>query len=217
MKIKGTIWYQGESNAGRADKYQQLFTTMISQWRKAWGYEFPFYFVQISPFNYNGVNAAYLREAQLQSMSLNNTGMVSTMDIANLTDIHPKNKQEVGRRLALWALANDYDRDIDFSGPIFRSSAAKGNSIRIKFDHAEEGLATRDDKPPSHFEISGEDKMFYPATAEIENADIIATSKQVAKPVAVRYAFTSNATPNLVDKSGLSASSFRTDSWTDSD
>jgi len=112
FRIKGVVWYQGEGNAGRADKYCRLFSTMIGQWREVFGYEFPFYFVQISPFHYRGLNAAYLREAQLETMSLPKTGMAVTMDIGNLGDIHPKNKQEVGRRLALWALANDYSRAV---------------------------------------------------------------------------------------------------------
>ena len=213
FRIRGVVWYQGESNAGRADKYRKLFSTMIDQWRESFGYEFPFYFVQISPFNYRGLNAAYLREAQLETISLPTTGMAVTMDIGNLTDIHPKNKQEVGRRLALWALANDYGRHVVCSGPIYKQSVFTNGKARLKFDHVGSGLATRDGNAPSHFEIAGADKVFHPATAVIEGNELIVSSGTVAKPKAVRYAFTSGAMPNLMNKEGLPASSFRTDNW----
>jgi sialate O-acetylesterase len=213
FKIKGVVWYQGEGNAGRADKYRQLFSTMIREWRQAFGYEFSFYFVQISPFNYGDLNAAYLREAQLETLSVPKTGLAVTMDIGNLSDIHPKNKQEVGHRLALWALANDYGRDVVYSGPIYRESVFKGGKARLKFEHVGSGLATRDDKAPNHFEIAGPDKVFHPATALIDGDELIVSSAKVADPKAVRYAFTSQAVPNLMNKEGLPASSFRTDSW----
>lgn len=212
-KIKGAIWYQGEGNAGRADKYTELFSTMIQQWREVFGYDFPFYYVQISPFNYNGVNAALLREAQLETLSLQKTGMVVTMDIGNLTDIHPKNKQEVGRRLALRALAKDYGRDIVFSGPVYRNVDFEDGSAKIGFDHLGGGLATSDQQPPTHFTIAGDDKKFHPAKATIAGDTIVVSSEDVAQPKAVRYGFTSDAQPNLINKEGLPASSFRTDRW----
>lgn len=212
-RVKGVVWYQGEGNAGRPDSYRQLFSTMIGEWRNTFGNEFPFYFVQISPFNYQGVNAAYLREAQLETMSVPMTGMAVTMDIGNVDDIHPKNKQEVGRRLALWALANDYGRDAVFSGPIYKAALFKDGKVRLKFDHIGSGLATRDGKPPSHFEIAGPDRVFHPATALIDGDELLVASAKVADPKAVRYAFTSQATPNLMNREGLPASSFRTDSW----
>ena len=213
FRIKGVVWYQGEGNAGRADKYRKLFSTMIDQWREIFGYEFPFYFVQISPFNYGGLNAAYLREAQLETMSLPKTGMAVTMDIGNLTDIHPKNKQEVGRRLALWALANDYGRHVVYSGPVYKQGVFRDGKARLTFDHVGSGLATRDGNAPSHFEIAGADKVFHPATAVIEGNELVVSSDAVAEPKAVRYAFTSGAMPNLMNKEGLPASSFRTDNW----
>ncbi|MBN1852161.1 MAG: 9-O-acetylesterase [Pirellulales bacterium] len=213
FKIRGVVWYQGEGNAGRADQYDELFSAMIREWRGVFGYEFPFYFVQISPFNYNGLNAAYLREAQLATLTLPKTGMAVTMDIGNLTDIHPKNKQEVGRRLALWALANDYGRDVIYSGPIYRTSEFQDGRVRLKFDHAGNGLATRDGKAPTHFEIAGADKLFHPATAIIDGNELIVSSEKVPEPVAVRYAFTSQAMPNLMNQEGLPASPFRTDRW----
>ncbi len=213
LRIKGVIWYQGEGNAGRANQYHQLFTTMIREWRKAFGDEFSFNYVQIAPYNYMRVNAAYLREAQLETMALPKTGMAVTMDIANLTDIHPKNKQEVGRRLALWALAKDYGKDVAYSGPLVTESIVEGSQIRLRFDHAEGGLATSDGKPPSHLEIAGDDQVFHPAVGMIDGEELIVSSDQVSAPQAVRYAFTSNATPNLMNKAGLPASSFRTDHW----
>lgn len=213
FQIKGVIWYQGESNAKRANQYSELFSTMISEWRAVFNNEFPFYFVQISPFNYGNVNSAFLREAQLKTMSLQKTGMAVTMDIGNLTDIHPKNKQEVGRRLALWALAHDYGRAIEYSGPIYKSSQFTKGQARLKFDHVGGGLATRDGKAPSHFEIAGDDKVFHPAIAMIKANELVVSSSKVAAPKAVRYAFSNKAMPNLINKAGLPASSFRTDDW----
>jgi len=213
LRIKGVIWHQGEGNARRAGRYLELFSTMIREWRGVFGYEFPFYFAQIAPFDYEELNAAYLREVQLQTLSLRQTGMAVTMDIGNLQDIHPKNKQEVGRRLALWTLAKDYGRDLVYCGPTYKESVFKQGKVRLKFDHTGSGLATRDDQPPSHFEIAGNDKVFHPATAMIDGNDLIVSSDKVAKPKAVRYAFTSQAMPNLMNRSGFPASSFRTDRW----
>jgi sialate O-acetylesterase len=213
LAVQGVVWYQGEGNAGRADEYLKLFSTMIGEWRRAFGKPFSFYFVQIAPYNYRGVNAAYLREAQLKTMSTPGTGMAVTMDIGNLQDIHPKNKQEVGRRLALWALAQDYNRNVVYSGPVYRQSVVEGDKMRIKFEHVAGGLATRDNQPPSHFEIAGSDKVFHPAAAVIEGNDLVVSSPKVSSPKAVRFAFTSDATPNLMNKDGLPSSSFRTDAW----
>ncbi len=213
FKIKGAIWYQGEGNAGQAARYTELFSTMIRQWREAFGYPFPFYFVQISPFNYNNINAALLREAQLETEAVEKTGMVVTMDIGNLTDIHPKNKQEVGRRLALRALVNDYDRQIVCSGPVYRDVRFEDGRARLSFDQIGDGLTTSNGQQPSHFTIAGEDRKFHPAQAVIDGDKVIVWSEQVTNPNAVRYAFTSDAQPNLINKAGLPASSFRTDRW----
>ncbi|MGY8695539.1 MAG: sialate O-acetylesterase [Verrucomicrobiia bacterium] len=213
FKIKGVIWYQGEGNSGRPDQYRKLFSTMISEWRREFGYDFPFYFAQIAPYGKYNDNSAYLREAQLHTLSLARTGMAVTMDIGNLTDIHPKNKQEVGRRLALWALAKDYDFDIAYSGPILSKSTIKSEKIHLRFDQAQKGLTTNDGLAPSHFEIAGEDRVFHPATAIIKGKQIIVSSEEVSNPMAVRYAFTNDAQPNLINQEGLPASSFRTDEW----
>ena len=216
--ITGAIWYQGEANVGRAYQYRTLFPLLIKDWREAWGQgQFPFGFVQIAPWNYGGdpARCAELWEAQLLTLKkMPNVGMAVTMDIGNTKDIHPKNKQDVGRRLALWALARNYGkRDIVYSGPIYESMTIEGNKIRLRFDHIAGGLATRDGKAPSHFTIAGADQKFYPAEAKIDGDTIVVESKEVAKPVAARYAWHGGAEPNLMNASGLPASSFRTDQW----
>ena len=211
MRIKGVIWYQGESNVGRANQYRQLFSTLIESWRSVFGYDFPFYFVQLAPYDYGKQNSAYLREAQLQTLAKLQTGMAVTMDIGNVRDIHPKNKQEVGRRLALWALARDYSQDVIYSGPLYRAQRREGGRLRLMFDHASGGLATGDGQSPTHFEIAGSDLVFHPATAHIEGEELVVSSPRVPQPRAVRYGFTSSATPNLMNRAGLPASSFRTD------
>ncbi len=166
----------------------------------------------IAPFNYPH-NAAHLRETQFEALSLPKTGMVVTMDIGNLTDIHPKDKQEVGRRLVLLALANEYGQKLVSSGPLYKDVKFQEGKAEIQFDHYGVGLATRDGQPPSHLEIAGSDKVFYPATAEIVGNSLIVSSDKVSEPKAVRYGFTSDAMPNLMNKEGLPASPFRTDRW----
>jgi sialate O-acetylesterase len=153
--IRGAIWYQGESNVSRAEQYAKLFPAMITDWRKNWGQgDFPFLFVQLAPYRYGNRDVrecAELWEAQLKTLALANTGMAVTTDIGNVKDIHPKNKQEVGRRLALWALAETYGQDLVCSGPLYKGHEVQGNTVCISFDSAE-GLTTRDQQPPSHFE-----------------------------------------------------------------
>ena len=219
--IRGAIWYQGESNRTRAYQYRRLFPAMIGDWRRLWGQgDFPFYFVQIAPFNYGGDQgqAAALREAQTLAMRVPNSGMAVTMDIGNPRDIHPKNKQDVADRLARWALAKTYKKDsVDFSGPVLAGFRAEEGSMRLWFSHAENGLISRDGKELSHFTIAGEDKVFHPAVAVIEEVEgrwtLRVSSDAVAEPRAVRYAWGTADEPNLVDGSGLPAPSFRTDSW----
>jgi len=213
--IAGVIWYQGESNAARAYQYRELFPTMICCWRQVWGRgDFPFYFVQIAPFRYGEpLIAAELREAQLMTLSLPNTGMAVTMDIGDPADIHPKNKQEVGRRLALWALAQTYRREgLVYSGPLYKEMKVEGDKIILSFTHTGGGLVARGG-PLSHFVIAGEDKKFYPASATIEGETVVVHSDEVAKPAAVRYGWDNEAMPNLFNKEGLPALSFRTDDW----
>lgn len=216
--MRGAIWYQGESNVGRAYQYRILMPLLIADWRRAWGQgDFPFGMVQLAPYRYGPageIACAELREAQTLTMqNTPNVGMAVTMDIGNPKDIHPKNKQEVGRRLGLWALAKVYGRDLIYSGPIYKSMTVEGNKVRISFDHCGSGLATRDGKPPSHFAVAGADQKFYPAQATLDGNTVVVHSPQVSQPVAVRYAWKDDAEPNLMNREGLPASPFRTDQW----
>jgi sialate O-acetylesterase len=216
--IRGAIWYQGESNVSRAYEYRTLFPAMIANWRADWSQgDFPFGFVQLAPFRYGGQNPANwaeLCEAQRMTLdALPNTGMAVTTDITDIHDIHPKNKQEVGRRLALWAEAKVYGRNLVYSGPIYKSMAVEGNKIRLQFEHVGGGLIARDGKPLTDFTIAGADQKFVPAVAEIDGNSILVHSDQVAQPVAVRFGWNDIATPNLANKEGLPASPFRTDTW----
>jgi sialate O-acetylesterase len=216
--IKGAIWYQGESNADKAYQYRELFPLMIKDWRKQWASDFPFYFVQLANFMPElpePAEAAWaeLREAQLQTLHLENTGMAVTIDIGEGKDIHPKNKQEVGRRLALIARANTYNEKIAFSGPVYDSFQTKQHAIRITFKQAETGLKTKDGKALKGFAIAGTDHKFHWADAVIEGNQIVVSCKDVENPIAVRYAWASNPICNLVNEEGLPASPFRTDEW----
>lgn len=217
--IKGIIWYQGEANRENAAEYRSLFGSMVKSWRQQWGQDdFPFYFVQIAPFEPGKVNAAFLREAQLQSMlTVKNTGMVVTMDIGEQQVIHPAQKETVGTRLAYWALAKDYGlQGIAYSGPVYREMKPTNNGkIVLFFDYCEQGL-TSFGKPLTDFEIAGEDKQFFPAEAVIDRdkkGSITVSSDRVPKPVHVRYAFKNWAQASLFNTQGLPASSFRTDNW----
>jgi sialate O-acetylesterase len=217
--IKGVVWYQGESNRENAQEYRSLFTSLITSWRKQWQQgDFPFYFVQIAPFEPGKWNAALLREAQLQTMqTVNNTGMAVTMDIGEQNVIHPSQKEAVGTRLAYWALAKDYNvTGIACSGPVYQKMEIKADGkIMLTFDFCDQGL-TSFGKPLTDFEVAGEDKVFYPAEAKIVNDKsgvIIVSSNAVKNPVSVRYAFKSWAAGSLFNTRGLPASSFRTDTW----
>jgi sialate O-acetylesterase len=212
FKIQGVIWYQGEANDTRNDRYSRVFANLIDNWRKEWNQgDFPFYFVQIAPYK---DRTPELREAQLQTWkSVSNTGMVVVTDAGDSTNIHPRNKQVVGERLALWALANDYGfKDIQYSGPIYKSMKIEKNSIRLMFDYADHGLESKDGAL-KEFTIAGQDKIFYPAEAVIDGATIVMHSKNVKNPIAVRYAWKNFMHPNLYNKDGLPASPFRTDDW----
>ena len=215
--IKGAIWYQGESNVSRSYQYRTLFPAMITNWRNDWGLgDFPFYYVQIAPFNYRraGQESQELREAQMLSLSLKNTGMAVISDIGNIKNIHPKNKLDVGKRLALWALAKDYGKTgIVYSGPIYKSMKVEGDKIRLSFDYTGSGLKTMDGKEVSHLTIAGADKTFVEAKGVIKGNTIIVSSDAVKKPVSVRFGWSNTDEPNLANKEGLPASSFRTDDW----
>jgi len=213
--IRGAIWYQGESNAREAKLYEKLFPTMIKNWRDDWRQgDFSFYFVQIAPYNYDTpMICALLRDAQRKSLSVPNTGMAVTLDIGDPNDIHPRNKQDVGKRLALWALAKNYGKqNIVYSGPLYQSMKIEKNKIRLFFENVGSGLMAKGDAL-SHFEIAGDDQNFFPARARIDGKTVVVSSNEVKKPVAVRFAFQNTDEPNLFNEEGLPVSSFRTDDW----
>lgn len=216
--IKGAIWYQGESNAGRGMQYRTLLPTMIKDWRARFGVgEFPFFIVQLANFTPTVDQPiqegwADLREAQLLTAeNLPKTGIAVALDIGEAGDIHPKNKQEVGRRLGLAADAIAYGNKIEYSGPHYRSMKVEGDKIRLTFDHLGGGLTTKDDGPLKGFAIAGANGHFEFADAKIDGDTIVVSSAKVPNPTAVRYAWANNPVCNLVNKAGLPASSFRTD------
>ncbi|MEN8120625.1 MAG: sialate O-acetylesterase [Bacteroidota bacterium] len=210
--IKGAIWYQGESNVGRGKEYQSLFPALIKSWRKSWNIgDFPFYFVQIAPYNYGDKNfeTPELRHAQFLTLKEDNVGMVVTTDIGDIKNVHPANKQEVGRRLSFWALAKTYSIDsINYSGPIYKNSEISDNKLLVNFTNVDGGLVCKDDEP-NFFEIAGADTIFYPAKAQIVDEKVEVWSKKVLKPQFVRFGWLDIAEPNLFNKSGLPASPFR--------
>jgi sialate O-acetylesterase len=216
--IKGAIWYQGESNAGRAYQYRSLFQSMIEDWRIRWGQGyFPFLFVQLANFmdipeQPEDSDWAELREAQTMALRLPNTGMAVTMDIGERFDIHPRNKQDVGHRLALAAKKIAYGHDIIHSGPLYSGMEINGKDIEIAFEYVGNGLMMKGEKLKG-FQIAGKDRKFYWADAQIVGGEVFVSSDKVSEPVAVRYNWSINMDGNLFNKNGLPASSFRTDDW----
>jgi len=229
FSVRGAIWYQGESNGDEGESYYHKMRALINGWRKA--FENPmlaFYFVQLA--NYKEADKApdrwaRLREAQRKTLTVPHTGMAVTTDIGNPTDIHPTNKQDVGNRLALWALRDIHHQKVTPSGPLFREMKVDGKQVHLFFDHSDGGLMvgkkkglspTREvtDGKLGHFAIAGADRKWYPASARIQGKEVVVSSPQVQKPVAVRYAFSQNPEgANLYNKAGLPASAFRTDAW----
>ena len=217
-KIAGAIWYQGESNAGRAQQYKTLFPLLIRDWRDKFRNEkMPFYFVQLA--NYKEIKTepapsdwAELREAQFQTLRLPNTGMAVITDIGDAKDIHPKNKQDVGLRLALIALAKTYGTDVGYSGPLYIDFKKQGSKVLLTFNH-NQGITAKGGGTLTGFEIAGEDKVFRWAQAKAEVTRVVVWSDAVKNPVAVRYNWADNPQGNLTNASGLPASSFRTDTW----
>jgi sialate O-acetylesterase len=220
--IRGAIWYQGEANADRAYEYRTAFPVMINDWRRQWKQgDFPFFFVQLATFgsanaNSNkGSNWAELREAQAMTLSLPNTGMVVTTDIGNPKDIHPKNKQDVGKRLALAALHDVYQKTGEYTGPLYKSMKVVGSRVEISFDHTGTGWLVKDKYGYiKGFEIAGADKKFYFAKAMIDGDKIVVMSESVSQPVSVRYNWADDASEgNLFNKELFPAAPFRTDDW----
>jgi sialate O-acetylesterase len=209
--IRGAIWYQGEANATRHAEYRTLFPAMIRQWRADFGQgDFPFYYVQLANFG-RGATWAFQREAQECALKLPAAGQAVAIDIGESADIHPKNKQEVGRRLALNALANTYKLGGEFSGPMFDGVSGEKGALRVKFTHAA-GLKTKDPALPG-FVIAGADKKFVPAQARIDGGTVVVSAGAVKAPVAVRYAWANDPPAPLYNAAGLPASPFRSDDW----
>jgi sialate O-acetylesterase len=220
--FQGVLWYQGEANVWRAKQYKIVFPLMINDWRTKWNQgDFPFYFVQLSTFNeFNGNSKvgsrwAELREAQTETLKSPNTGMAVTTDIGNAKDIHPTNKQDVGKRLASIALNDIYGKKQVCSGPMYKSMEIKENQIILTFDKIGSGLSSSDDSESvKGFEIAGADKVFYAAKAIIKNNTVIVSCEKVPNPVAVHYGWADDDTEiNLFNKEKFPASPFRTDDW----
>jgi len=214
FRIAGALWYQGESNVTTHYAYKRLFTSMIDSWRKAWGNEFPFYYVQIAPYTYgdNHINGAFLREAQTQSASFPKTGMVVISDLVdNIKDIHPKLKKEVAARLANYALGETYGvKGLHYKSPVYASHRVENGTIRVSFDNVPTTLVSKGGEPVD-FMIAGADGRFVPAKARIEGKTVVVSSREIKEPVDVRFGFTNTAMPNLFSAEGLPVNLFRTD------
>jgi len=217
--LRGAIWYQGEGNVSRAQQYRRLFPLLIDDWRARWGEgDFPFLFVQLAGFGPaqpepGESDWAELREAQAMALRRPNTAMAVAIDLGDAKDIHPRNKQEVGRRLALAALRSVYGRPVVASGPVFRDLRAAGRGLRLRFDQADGGLAARGGATPRGFAVAGADRHFHWAEARIEGSTVVVWSDAVPRPVAVRYGWAANPLADLVNGAGLPAAPFRSDRW----
>ena len=219
--LKGFLWYQGETNCflKETTAYTFKFTHLVNSWRRLWNEpDASFYFVQIAPFQYSKGGQKILltetdlpafRQAQAAALSLPHTGMVITTDLVdNTTDIHPTYKWEIGRRLALLALAHDYGKNVSYSGPVFKKAERKNDAVEISFDHAEHGLMSIDNQALNSFEIAGTDGHFVPADASTEGSKLLVRSPAVASPAFVRFAWNETAQPNFFNKDGLPAAPF---------
>jgi lysophospholipase L1-like esterase len=211
--IRGALWYQGEANSQpeKARYYRHHLSLLVEDWRKRWGYEFPFAWVQLPNFSSRGDAWCEVREGMFQTLALPATGMAVTTDIGEEKDIHPKNKQEVGRRLSMWALGAVYGKPVAVSGPRFAGSEVKGSEVHLRFTHTDGGLVFKGD--PKGFVVAGEDRKWQEATARLDGDRVIVSSAAVAKPVAARYAWADMPPSTLWNGAGLPASPFRTDDW----
>ena len=222
LAIRGAIWYQGETDCYLRDGmlYLDKMKALIGGWRKAWEQgDFPFYYVQLESFtfgdDFDALTLPEFRDVQRRALCVPETGMIVTTDISDIGEpnaIHPRNKQDVGKRLALWALAKTYGRSEPiYSGPLYQSMAVEGDRVRIRFDHVGGGLASRDGGLLTWFEIAGTDKKYVQAEAKIDGETVVVRSDAVAEPVVVRFGWGDEANPNLMNKEGLPASPFRTE------
>jgi len=210
--IRGVIWYQGESNANEAHayKYRRLFRDMIEDWRASWDeVDMPFLFVQLANYKSNAFWPV-LRESQTETLSLRNTGMALAIDIGESRDIHPKNKQDVGHRLALAARHVAYHENIEYAGPMYRLATPEASQIRVWFSHAD-GMQAKGGGPITGFTLAGTDGNFVPAEARVDGGTVVVSSPQVSNPVAVRYAWADDPVCNLINQAGLPANPFRSD------
>ena len=214
--MRGVLWAGGKANRSRAKEYGVLMPAMIQDWRKSWGMgDFPFFLCQMANWIPKDPNEHWeeLREAMLKTTNLKNTGMVVCIDIGDPHNVHPKNKQEVGRRLALIAKSQVYGMKVSYSGPVYESIKVEDKAIKLYFKHIDGGLATRAGGVLKGFAISGADRQFVPAQGVVVGDTIVVNSEEVRAPVAVRYAWEMNPDCNLINKAGLPASPFRTDKW----
>jgi sialate O-acetylesterase len=221
VAVKGSIWYQGETNVLRKNglTYGDKMKALITGWRKSFGNDkLAFHFVQIAPWagRYEEGQLPALWEAQTATLKIPGTGMAVTTDLVdNIKDIHPRNKVDVGNRLALWALTKDYGRkDLVYSGPLYKSQKIEKGSIRLSFAHVGDGLKARDGKPLSEFQIAGQDDKFVAAMAVVDGDNIVVSAERVKSPTQVRFGWHKVANPNLVNSAGLPASPFQTKNWT---
>ncbi|MDZ7725335.1 MAG: sialate O-acetylesterase [candidate division KSB1 bacterium] len=218
--MRGAIWYQGEANAGRARQYRTLLPAMINDWRRVWDQK-TCYFGIVQLANYMAVSEgpeesawAELREAQaMTAETLKNTGLAVIIDIGEADDIHPKNKQDVGKRLGLWARAQAYGQDVLGSGPVYTSMSIENGRAIIDFAHTADSLVSRGSNTLKGFSIAGPDREFVPAQAEIRGDQVVVWSDTMDEPRAVRYAWANNPVCNLYNSVGLPAGPFRTDDW----
>jgi sialate O-acetylesterase len=210
--IAGVLWYQGEANTINAYAYKELLSALIKSWRIKWGYDFPFYYVQIAPYKYgNPFEGVEVRDAQRRALDVPNTGMAIISDLCDTLNIHPKNKQDAALRLANIALNRYYKKTIpEDSGPLFKDMTIEKNKAIISFDHSDGLHVAGAGSKLTYFEIAGEDKVFYPAEAKIKDQKVVVQSKNVKIPVAVRFAWTNTAVPNLFNGANLPASCFTT-------
>jgi sialate O-acetylesterase len=215
LRIAGAIWYQGESNTDNPESYRKLFRTLIESWRQAFSNDFPFYYVQIAPYTYeSGKHSTMIREIQTQSMDIPKTGMVVVSDLVDdVKNIHPRNKQDVGKRLANWALSETYDvRGLAYKHPLYQSMKVEKGKVRISFENVRNGFKVNGDEI-SCFEIAGADQIFKPARVTIDGNTLLVSAKEVKAPVAVRFSWSNDAIGNLFSQEGLPVAPFRTDEW----